>query len=165
MLCTSVVDQDPYDPMFWDLDPSLFVRRQIQIRILPSSSKIGSTTLISTVLCFLMTFYFWIPNDFSIPSESTVISKKTENFFVFGLLKVTDKKSRIWSESVVRIRGSGSVQKCHWSDPQHCFVHYVLVKTCGAVWVVCTARTYWYVMPFTVQWMSIGKHLRCCCAV
>jgi hypothetical protein len=41
-----------------------------------------------------------------------VISKNT--FIFVGILKVTDEKSRI-RKSVVRIRGSGFVPKCHGS--------------------------------------------------
>jgi hypothetical protein len=54
-----------------------------------------------------------------------VISKKTgENIFV-GILKVTDKKSRIrsriqirYSEVLIRGSGFGPVQKWHASGPQ-----------------------------------------------
>jgi hypothetical protein len=52
----NVVDPDPYDPT--DLDPSLFVRFRIWIRILPSSEKKKVNLGFYLLFCdFFMTFY------------------------------------------------------------------------------------------------------------
>ncbi len=44
---------------------------------------------------------------------------KKKNCFFVGIFKVTDEKSRI-RKSVVRVRGSGSVPKCHGSTRLGC---------------------------------------------
>jgi hypothetical protein len=50
-----------------------------------------------------------------VPSKSNKLKNLEKNIFV-GILKVTDEKSRIRiGKFKVRIRGSGSVPKCHGS--------------------------------------------------
>jgi len=60
-------------------------------------------------------------NDVNPPTFKSMYNKFEEkNIFFIGVLQVTDEKSRIRSRirnllSKVRIRGSGSVPKCHES--------------------------------------------------
>jgi hypothetical protein len=48
--------------------------------------------------------------------QKVISEKLRKKIFFVGILKFTDEKSRIWIfKSLVRIRGSGSVSKCHGS--------------------------------------------------
>jgi hypothetical protein len=82
--------------------------------ILPSSSKSKKKSL---------DFYFFVTSlrlfsfkDVNEPSKSKKQTKLYGKNFLVGVLKVTDEKSLIWiRSSEVRIRGRGSVPKCHRS--------------------------------------------------
>ncbi len=80
-------------------------------------AKIVRKTLIPTVLWLLYDFLSW-KNDVNVPSKRNEQKTLEEKNGFVGILRVKDENSRIWIRihwSEVRIRGSGSVPKCHGS--------------------------------------------------
>ncbi len=76
--------------------------------------------------CFV-TFYKFLSfkNDVNVRYHFKKYCNKQKTgiqFFLVGVLKVTDEKSRIWVRYLeVRIRGSKSVRYQNVTDPEHCF--------------------------------------------
>jgi hypothetical protein len=107
LLKTSVEDQDP--DVLCLLDPVPLVRGTD-----PDSLIISINSKKNLYSYYFMTFYL---RKIMYLYLQKVISRKTRKKIVFvGVLKVNDENSRIrihWSEA--RIRGSGSVPKCHGS--------------------------------------------------
>ncbi len=97
-----------------DPDPDLGTDLGLDSGSFIHPAKIVRKTLISTVLWLLYEFLsLKIKNDLNVPSKI----KQQRNFkkFIFcWILKVTDEQSRI-RKSVILIRGSGTIPKCHGS--------------------------------------------------
>ncbi len=87
-------------------------KAELWIRILPATSKKSKKSLDFGLLFWLFTFEDWC----KLPLISKKQKKKLKNSYFVFILSATDEKSRIRiRKPLVRIRGSGSVPKCHES--------------------------------------------------
>jgi hypothetical protein len=98
--------------LYPNLDPQLFVRIRIRLRILPSTSK--------------------KINDGNVPTESNKQNKFKKNLFFVAILEITDEKS------MIRIRIRKSSVRIPDPDPYHDVPdpeHWNTVLTVLAIWV------------------------------